>query len=168
VLQGVGAALLLPGTLAIISRAFPEPGEQAKAIGIWAGIGSLALPAGPLLGGALVDAFGWRAIFLVNVPIVVVALLVAVRVAGETDEPRQGRLDLAGAALAAGALAALTFAFVEAGRGGVGPVVLVAAAAAVACRSASWSSNGRASSRCSRWHCSGGRTSRPPTPPPER
>jgi MFS transporter, DHA2 family, methylenomycin A resistance protein len=133
VLQGVGAALLLPGTLAIISRAFPEPGEQAKAIGIWAGIGSLALPAGPLLGGALVDAFGWRAIFLVNVPIVVVALLVAVRVAGETDEPRQGRLDLAGAALAAGALAALTFAFVEAGRGGVGPVVLVAAAAAVAC-----------------------------------
>jgi MFS transporter, DHA2 family, methylenomycin A resistance protein len=96
VLQGVGAALLLPGTLVIISRAFPEPGEQAKAIGIWAGIGSLALPAGPLLGGALVDAFGWRAIFLVNVPIVVVALLVAVRVAGETDEPRQGRLDLAG------------------------------------------------------------------------
>jgi MFS transporter, DHA2 family, methylenomycin A resistance protein len=133
VLQGVGAALLLPGTLAIISRAFPEPGEQAKAIGIWAGIGSLALPAGPLLGGALVDAFGWRAIFLVNVPIVVVALLVAVRVVGETDEPRQGRLDLAGAALAAGALAALTFAFVEAGRGGVGPPVLAAAAAAVAC-----------------------------------
>ena len=58
VLQGVGAALLLPGTLAIISHAFPEPGEQAKAIGIWAGIGSLALPAGPLLGGALADAFG--------------------------------------------------------------------------------------------------------------
>ena len=58
VLQGVGAALLLPGTLAIISHAFPEPGEQAKAIGIWAGIGSLALPAGPLLGGALADALG--------------------------------------------------------------------------------------------------------------
>src|SRR4051794_6624641 len=51
VAQGVGAALLLPGTLAIITHAFPDAGEQARAIGVWAGIGSLALPAGPLLGG---------------------------------------------------------------------------------------------------------------------
>jgi MFS transporter, DHA2 family, methylenomycin A resistance protein len=133
VLQGVGAALLLPGTLAIISHAFPEPDEQAKAIGIWAGIGSLALPAGPLLGGALIDAFGWRAIFLINVPIVLVALPVALRVVDESVEPQQRRLDLAGTALAAGTLAAVTFAFVEAGRGGVGPPVLAAAAAAVVC-----------------------------------
>ena len=133
VLQGVGAALLLPGTLAIISHAFPEPAEQAKAIGLWAGIGSLALPAGPLLGGALVDAFGWRAIFLINVPIVLVALPVALRVVGESVEPQQRRLDLAGTALAAAALAAVAFALVEAGRGGVGPPVLAAAAAAVAC-----------------------------------
>jgi DHA2 family methylenomycin A resistance protein-like MFS transporter len=132
VLQGIGAALLLPGTLAIISHAFPEPDEQAKAIGIWAGIGGLALPAGPLLGGALIDAFGWRAIFLVNVPIVLVTLPVAVRVVRESAEPQQRRLDLAGTALAAGALAAVTFAFV-AGRGGVGPPVLAAAAAAVVC-----------------------------------
>src|SRR5207248_5078908 len=72
--QGVGAAMLLPGTLAIISHAFPEGPEQARAIGIWAGIGSLALPAGPLLGGALIDGFGWRAIFFINVPIVVISL----------------------------------------------------------------------------------------------
>jgi MFS transporter, DHA2 family, methylenomycin A resistance protein len=133
VLQGIGAALLLPGTLAIISHAFPEPDEQARAIGIWAGIGSLALPAGPLLGGALVDTFGWRAIFLINVPIVVVTLLVAARVVRESVEPQQRRLDLAGTALAAGTLAAVTFAFVEAGRGGVGPPVLAAAAVAVIC-----------------------------------
>lgn len=57
--QGVGAAFLLPGTLAIITRAFPERGEQARAIGIWAGVGSVALPAGPVLGGALVAKGAW-------------------------------------------------------------------------------------------------------------
>src|SRR5579859_1362677 len=76
VLQGIGAALLLSGTLAIISHAFPEGSEQARAIGVWAAIGSLALPAGPLLGGALISAFGWRAIFLVNVPIVAISVVV--------------------------------------------------------------------------------------------
>src|SRR5581483_2915619 len=68
VLQGVGAAMLLPGTLAIISHAFSDGPAQARAIGVWAGIGSLALPAGPLLGGALIAGFGWRSIFLINIP----------------------------------------------------------------------------------------------------
>jgi MFS transporter, DHA2 family, methylenomycin A resistance protein len=63
--------------LAVITHAFPEKGEQARAIGIWAGIGSVALPAGPLLGGALVEGASWRAAFLVNVPIVLVAFAVA-------------------------------------------------------------------------------------------
>jgi DHA2 family methylenomycin A resistance protein-like MFS transporter len=79
VAQGVGAALLLPGTLAIITRAFPERDAQARAIGVWAGVGSVALPAGPLLGGVLVQALGWRSVFLVNVPVVVGAALVALR-----------------------------------------------------------------------------------------
>ncbi|MDQ1065582.1 MFS transporter [Streptomyces canus] len=70
VVQGVGAALLLPGTLAIVGRAFPDDAARARAIGGWAAIGSLALPAGPLVGGALVDGFGWRAVFLINVPVV--------------------------------------------------------------------------------------------------
>src|SRR5919206_1391970 len=58
VVQGVGAALLLPGTLAIVTHAFPEPAARARAIGVWAGVGSAALPAGPVLGGALVGGLG--------------------------------------------------------------------------------------------------------------
>jgi len=84
--QGAGAALALPGTLAIISRAFPGRGEQARAIGIWAGVGSMALPAGPVLGGALVQSLGWRAVFFINVPIVFVATLVAARVVAESRD----------------------------------------------------------------------------------
>lgn len=80
VVQGVGAALLLPGTLAVITRAFLDARERARAIGLSAGIGSAALAAGPLLGGALVAGIGWRAVFFVNVPIVAVALVVAARV----------------------------------------------------------------------------------------
>src|SRR6185437_2403340 len=79
--QGVGAALLLPGTLAIVSQTFPDRRAQARAIGVWAGVGSLALPAGPLLGGALIAAFGWRAVFMINVPIVLLAIAAACSVA---------------------------------------------------------------------------------------
>jgi DHA2 family methylenomycin A resistance protein-like MFS transporter len=118
VLQGVGAALLLPGTLAVIAHAFPERGEQARAIGIWAGIGSMALPAGPLLGGALVDGIGWRAVFFVNVPIVAAALAGAFAVVRESTDPHGRRLDVAGVALGALTLAAIIFAIIEAGHGG--------------------------------------------------
>jgi MFS transporter, DHA2 family, methylenomycin A resistance protein len=116
--QGVGAALLLPGTLAIISRAFPEPRAQARAIGIWAAIGSLALPAGPLAGGLLIHAFGWRAVFLVNVPIVSVALVVAARLVRESVDPGDRRLDRPGVVLGVLLLIATTFAFIQAGRSG--------------------------------------------------
>ncbi len=132
VVQGVGAALLLPGTLAIISHAFPEGPEQARAIGLWAGIGSLALPAGPLLGGILVDALGWRAIFLVNMPIVAISFVAAAAIVRESAERDARTLDARGVALGAALLAAITFAFIEAGRGGAGsPAVIAAAACAV-------------------------------------
>ena len=78
--QGAGAALMLPGTLAVIARAHPDPAARARAIGVWAAAGSAALPAGPLLGGVLVALAGWRAVFLLNVPIVAVALVLAARV----------------------------------------------------------------------------------------
>jgi MFS transporter, DHA2 family, methylenomycin A resistance protein len=115
VAQGVGAALLLPGTLAIISHAFSGRAEQAKAIGLWAGIGSLALPAGPLLGGLLIDSFGWRAVFVVNVPVVAISFAAAALLVQETGDHRGGRLDLPGVSLGVLVLAATTFALIEAG-----------------------------------------------------
>jgi DHA2 family methylenomycin A resistance protein-like MFS transporter len=132
VIQGVGAALLLPGTLAIISRAFPRAAEHAKAIGIWAGIGSLALPAGPLLGGALIAAFGWRAIFLVNLPVVLLSVLAAAVMVRESTDPQARGLDFLGVTLGGFFLLATTFAFIEAGRSGAGsPAVIAAGGAAV-------------------------------------
>ncbi|WP_239014991.1 MFS transporter [Streptomyces sp. CdTB01] len=132
VVQGIGAALLLSGTLAIISRAFPDDAARARAIGVWAGIGSLALPAGPLLGGALVDVVGWRSIFLLNVPIVAVALVWAAAVVQESREERARRLDVPGVLLGGLLLLATTYAFIEGGRAGAGaPQVLLAAAAAL-------------------------------------
>lgn len=132
VLQGMGAALLLPGTLAIISRAFPDRAARARAIGLWAGIGSLALPAGPLLGGALVDGLGWRAIFLLNVPIVLVALVWAAAIVPESREAQSRRLDLPGVLLGSLLLLATTYAFIEGGRSGAAtPQVLTAVILAV-------------------------------------
>ena len=131
--QGLGAALLLPGTLAVISRAYPDAGEQARAIGVWAGVGSVALPAGPLLGGLLVDGAGWRWVFLVNVPIVLVAGLLSARLLPH-DRAAAGReLDVAGTVLGAVTLAAATFAVIELGRTGPDLAVLLAVVAAVVC-----------------------------------
>ncbi|WP_256122714.1 MFS transporter [Streptomyces sp. LUP47B] len=133
VVQGVGAALLLPGTLAIIGRAFPDDAARARAIGVWAGIGSLALPAGPLVGGALVDGLGWRAVFLINVPVVALALLWSTAVVRESREDRARPLDLPGMLSGGVLLLATTYAFIEGGRSGAGsPEVLRAAAVGVA------------------------------------
>jgi DHA2 family methylenomycin A resistance protein-like MFS transporter len=131
VAQGVGAALLLPGTLAIVSRAFPDKREQARAIGIWAAVGSAALPAGPLLGGLLVEAVGWRAVFFVNVPIVLVAGVAAARVVRESRVASSRRLDWPGVVLGGLLLASVTFAVIRAGHDGLDAVVVAAAAASV-------------------------------------
>jgi DHA2 family methylenomycin A resistance protein-like MFS transporter len=131
--QGVGAALLLPGTLAIISDTFPEQRAKARAIGVWAGIGSLALPAGPLLGGVLIDAFGWRSVFLINVP-VVIAATVATAVVVRPGRPRPDlTVDRWGAALGVVLLVCATYAVIEAGRAGAPAApAFVAAVVAVA------------------------------------
>lgn len=126
VFQGVGAALMLPGTLAVIANAYPEERERARAIGVWAGVGSCALPAGPLLGGLLVQVAGWRWVFLLNVPIVALALVASVRAVSESPVTTDRRLDLPGAALGALGLVGVTFAFIEGGHGG--SVIAVAAA----------------------------------------
>jgi DHA2 family methylenomycin A resistance protein-like MFS transporter len=128
--QGVGAALLLPGTLAIITRAYPDGPGQARAIGIWAGIGSLALPAGPLLGGVLITGFGWRAIFLLNVPIVVLSFAATVAIVRESSEARTRRMDLRGVVLGALFLLAATFAVIQAGGPGADAAAVIAATGA--------------------------------------
>ncbi|GAA5173169.1 MFS transporter [Amycolatopsis dongchuanensis] len=112
VLQGVGAALLLPGTLAVLTHAYPGQREQARALGIWAGVSALALAGGPVLGGALLTAGGWRLLFWLNVPLTALAVVAALRIV--PDSGRTGRrIDLAGAVSAAVCLAALVFAVIE-------------------------------------------------------
>ncbi|MGH7882091.1 MAG: MFS transporter [Candidatus Dormibacteraceae bacterium] len=132
-LQGLGAALLLPGTLAIITHAFPEREEQARAVGVWAGVSSLALPAGPLLGGALVSFLGWRSIFLINLPVIMVAAPATVWLVAESVDGRGRRLDLLGSVLAAITLGTAVFAIISGEHGGVSiGVVLSVVTAGVA------------------------------------
>jgi EmrB/QacA subfamily drug resistance transporter len=113
-IQGVGAAVMLPSTLSIITNTFPDPRERARAIGTWAAISGLALSIGPLIGGTMVDNLGWQSIFWLNVPIGILAVLIAWRFVPESAD-RAGRgLDLAGQVFAVVGLAALTYAFIEA------------------------------------------------------
>jgi len=130
--QGVGAALVLPGSLAVLSAAYPDAGLRARAVGLWAATGATALLAGPLVGGLLVEAAGWPAVFWVNLPLC--ALVAAVTALAPAAPPggRGRRLDLPGQALATVGLAALTYAVVLAGRDGLDGRVLVAGAAGTA------------------------------------
>jgi len=108
VLQGTGAALLMPNSLAILGATFS--GEaRGRAIGTWAAIGAGAGALGPLLGGWLIDFVGWRAIFLINLPIAAGAIVLAARYVRDTPAEDHPRLDLSGAGLAAAALTALTW-----------------------------------------------------------
>jgi MFS transporter, DHA2 family, methylenomycin A resistance protein len=113
VVQGCGAALLLPGTLAVVSRAYERPAERARAFGIWAAISALALPAGVILGGLLVEGPGWRWAFLVNLPVIAVALPMAALVVRETREPSGRALDVPGTVLGAALLGTATYALIE-------------------------------------------------------
>jgi len=131
-LQGVGGALLVPGSLAMLQASF-HPDDRARAIGAWSGLGGVTAAAGPFLGGWLVDAASWRWIFLLNVPLGAVVLYVVAAHLPETRDPTtEGRLDLAGAVLGAGGLAAITYGFIERSSlvGGTGAVVFVAFLAA--------------------------------------
>ncbi len=116
-LQGVGGALLTPGSLAIISASF-APTDRARAIGAWSGLGGIAGAAGPFIGGYLVQGPGWRWIFLVNLPLAAVVIAVALRHVPESLDPEASRrLDLSGALLGALGLGALTYALIAAGEG---------------------------------------------------
>jgi EmrB/QacA subfamily drug resistance transporter len=126
-LQGVGAALLTPGSLAIIEASF-IPGDRGKAIGAWSGLSGVATAIGPFLGGWLVEAASWRLIFAINLPLAVVVFVVAWRHVPESRDPgATGRVDLVGAALVTIGLVGLTYGLIEgAGRGWTDPIVLTA------------------------------------------
>lgn len=115
VLQGVGAALLTPGSLAMIQASFRAT-DRGRAIGAWSGLGGVAAAVGPLVGGLLIDHASWRWIFLINLPVAVATVWLAQRWVPESrDDRAHGRFDLAGAALASLALAGLTWALTDAG-----------------------------------------------------
>ncbi|MEM5297385.1 MFS transporter [Burkholderia sp. JPY481] len=116
VVQGIGAALCVPSSLALLGAAFPDPHARARAVSVWAGTAALALGAGPLVGGVLVDRFGWPAIFLINVPIGVAGIWLTIAHAPDTQGHAARRIDLAGQTLAVVALVGLTYAVVESGR----------------------------------------------------
>lgn len=105
-LQGAGGALLVPGSLALLREQFPDE-ERGRAIGTWAGAGALTTAAGPIVGGWLVDAASWRAIFVLNLPLAAAASAIAVRHMPAGRRRREHRLDLAGGALAVAAFGAL-------------------------------------------------------------
>lgn len=112
-LQGVGGALLTPGSLAILEATF-RADDRAAAIGAWSGLGGVAVAVGPFVGGYLVQAWSWRLVFFINVPIALVVVLIALRHVPETRDPAAPhRLDIAGALLAALALGGITYALIE-------------------------------------------------------
>ena len=125
--QGIGGALLTPGSLAIIEASF-RPADRARAIGAWSGLGGVASALGPLLGGWLIGAISWRAIFLINLPLGAFVVWAAARFVPESHDPNAtGKLDYSGAVLAAVGLGGTTYALIEAPEGGRLPAVIVTA-----------------------------------------
>ncbi|WP_109031138.1 MFS transporter [Streptomyces rubrogriseus] len=131
-LQGIGAAALSPASLALLAAAHPVPQERVRAIGLWAGISGIGLAAGPVAGGVLTDAFGWPAVFLVNLPIGVVLVLVGLRHLDESRNPGAPAIDVPGTVLSVPAVGVLTYGLIEGGaRGWTSPVILGSFATAV-------------------------------------
>ncbi|OKO74214.1 MFS transporter [Bradyrhizobium sp. AS23.2] len=129
--QGLAAAILVPNSLALLNHAFADVRARGRAVAVWAAGASLALTAGPFVGGALITLVGWRAIFLVNLPIGLMGLWLSWRHASETTRAASRELDLPGQLAAIGALGALAGAIIEGGAlGWRHPLVLSAFAAA--------------------------------------
>lgn len=114
-LQGIGAALLVPTSLALVRITFEDPVERNKAISLWAGVAGIALAAGPVVGGLLIGVFGWRSIFFINLPIGLIGILLCVINAPVIPANRKGGFDLWGQLLALFTLANLTYAVIELG-----------------------------------------------------
>ncbi|MCH8844939.1 MAG: MFS transporter [SAR324 cluster bacterium] len=131
-LQGVGAALVMPATLSILTDVFARE-ERAKAIGIWTGVGGLGIGVGPAIGGYLVDEFSWSAVFLMHVPIVLLALAGLYFLVPNSKDERERKLDVPGGLLATGGLLALGYGIIQGAEAGwASPQIIGAFVAAVA------------------------------------
>ena len=118
VVQAVGGSMLNPVAMSIIRNVFEDPRERAQAIGLWAGVVGISMALGPVLGGVLVDSAGWEWVFLVNVPIGMLALALTARYVPESRAPRARRRDPVGQVLVIAALFSLTYAIIEGPRAG--------------------------------------------------
>jgi EmrB/QacA subfamily drug resistance transporter len=123
-IQGIGAALLMPGTLSIITVTFP-PQERAKAIGLWAGVSGLALALGPTVGGLMVEHLGWQSVFFLNVPIGILAFVIAMRVVRESVSEEARQLDIPGLILGTSTLFFATYGLIEANQLGWSSPIIV-------------------------------------------
>jgi EmrB/QacA subfamily drug resistance transporter len=131
-LQAAGGTMLNPVAMAIVANTFTDRVERARAIGVFGSVAGLSLALGPILGGALVDGFGWRSIFWVNVPIVVVAIVCAALLVPESRAPRARRFDPVGQSLVILVLGSVVYAITESGKlGWTSPVILGLLAVAV-------------------------------------
>jgi len=128
-LMGVGAALIMPATLSIIANVFP-PEERGKAIGIWAALAAVGIGLGPLAGGLLIEWFDWSAVFLLNVPVALAAVLLGIRFVPESRDPQPGGFDIAGAALSTAGFTVLVYAIIEAPNTGWGSATILGLLAA--------------------------------------
>ena len=126
VMQGLGASMLNPVALSIITHAFPDPRERARAIGLWGTTVGLSLAAGPVVGGLLVASAGWRSIFWINIPIGVAALVLAAMFVPESRAAAPRRPDPVGQVLVVTLLTSLIFAIIEGSHRGYGSTPIVA------------------------------------------
>ena len=124
--------MLNPVAMSIIANTFTDPRERAQAVGIWGAVFGISMALGPIVGGTLVDAFGWRPIFWINLPVGLAAIVLTLRFVPESRAPRARRFDPVGQVLVIVLLAALTFGIIEAPAHGWSSPVIVAAFAASA------------------------------------
>jgi EmrB/QacA subfamily drug resistance transporter len=112
-LMGIGASAIMPATLSVLTNVFHDPRERAKAIGVWAGVSAIGIAIGPIAGGVLLEHFWWGSVFLVNVPVVAIALVAGYLLVPDSKDPNAGRLDPLGSILSIAGLAVLLWAIIE-------------------------------------------------------
>ncbi len=125
-IMGLGGAFIMPATLSLLTNVFRDPKERARAIAIWAGCAGLGVAIGPVVGGLLLEHYSWHSVFLINVPVIVLAIVAGWFLVPTSRDPNAPRIDLPGAALSIGGLVALVWSLIEAPRyGWTDPVTLI-------------------------------------------